>query len=278
MFQNLFLYILRITEIVLKRLKAILRDFGINPGRIIKSIIALPRFGRDFLELKRQAKRSSSISFAFGSLYPCLHDRKTSSGTVGGHYFHQDLYVAQKVFDNSPKTHIDVGSRVDGLVAHIASFREITVVDIRPLALPAHPNIRFIQADVMELRDSLHEYTDSLSCLHVNEHFGLGRYGDPICYDGYVKGFNSIKRMLRSGGKIYYSVPIGPQRIEFNAHRIFAVRTLLDLFRDDFRLDSFAYVDDKGELHRDIVVNEQEISRNFGCTYGCGIVEATKKR
>jgi SAM-dependent methyltransferase len=264
-------------EMTVKRLKAILRNSGIDLSRIIRSIIALPRFGRDLLELKRQAKRSSSISFAFGSLYPCLHDRRTSSGVAGGHYFHQDLYIAQKVFNNSPEKHIDVGSRVDGLVAHIASFREITVVDIRPLALPAHPNIRFIQANVMELHDSLRECTDSLSCLHANEHFGLGRYGDPICFDGYIKGFNNLKHMLRPGGKFYYSVPIGPQRIEFNAHRVLSVRTLLDLFQDDFRLDSFSYVDDKGDLHRDVVVNEREIGRNFGCTFGCGIFEATKK-
>lgn len=37
------------------------------------------------------------------------------------------------IFDSSPQRHLDVGSRIDGFVAHVASFREIEVIDIRPV-------------------------------------------------------------------------------------------------------------------------------------------------
>ena len=39
------------------------------------------------------------------------------------------------------KRHVDIGSRLDGFVAHVASFREIEVLDIRPLKVNKHKNI-----------------------------------------------------------------------------------------------------------------------------------------
>src|SRR5208283_2551263 len=109
-------------------------------------------------------------------------------------------------------------SRIDGFVAHVASFRSLIVLDLRPISTQIR-NIEFMQADLMKpIPDSLVELCDSLSCLHVLEHFGLGRYGDTIKYDGYVLGLDNLHRILRKGGKLYLSVPIGPQRIEFDAH------------------------------------------------------------
>ena len=57
-------------------------------------------------------------------LYPIINEFNDNSGTAKGHYFHQDLLVAQYIFKNKPKKHVDVGSRVDGFVAHVASFLE----------------------------------------------------------------------------------------------------------------------------------------------------------
>ena len=78
-----------------------------------------------------------------------------------------------------------------------------------------------------EIPPGLAESTDSLSCLHALEHFGLGRYGDPVDYDGYLKGFDNLYRILKPGGRLYFSVPMGPQRIEFDAHRVFSMAYLL---------------------------------------------------
>jgi hypothetical protein len=62
-----------------------------------------------------------------------LEDFADNAGVAKGHYFHQDLLVAKYIFEAKPERHIDVGSRVDGFVAHVASFREIEVLDVRPL-------------------------------------------------------------------------------------------------------------------------------------------------
>lgn len=171
---------------------------------------------------------------------------------------------------------MDVGSRIDGFVAHVASFREIEVIDIRKQKSSIQ-NIKFMCLDFMDnLNKSLFEYYDSVSCLHALEHFGLGRYGDSIIYDGHVRGLDNLHRLLTKNGKLYLSVPIGPQRIEFNAHRVFSVRYLLGLFEDKFKVDCFSYVSDNGDLHENSILTEENIFNKFGCYYGCGIFEMTK--
>lgn len=156
---------------------------------------------------------------------------------------------------------------------HMLPFREIHVLDIRPLQNITE-NIVFEQQDfMMPLKDSLKDCTDSLSCLHALEHFGLGRYGDQVDSEGYLKGLQSLSAMLRPGGVLYLSVPIGTQRVEFNAHRIFSVKYLLDLFKNDYQIERFSFVDDRGDLHEDVVLTESDIAQNYGCNYGCGIFE-----
>lgn len=92
--------------------------------------------------------------------------------------------VARAIHTAKPVKHVDIGSRVDGFVAHVASFREIEVFDVRPIST-AVPGVLFRQADLMDSPSLPADtegggYCDSLSCLHAIEHFGLGRYGDTV--------------------------------------------------------------------------------------------------
>lgn len=193
-----------------------------------------------------------------------------------GHYFHQDLFVAKKIFSANPERHIDIGSRTDGFVAHVAVFREIELIDIRDQNSKVS-NILFTKSDLMRLPDNMLDYCDSISALHSIEHFGLGRYGDPIDYYGHVKAIENIYSILQAGGVFYFAVPIGRQRIEFNAHRVFSVRYLLDLLDPMFKIDSFSYVDDKGDFFEHAELTKKEIESNYQCHYGCGIFELRKK-
>jgi len=249
--------------------------FGLNIKVLIHSILSLPWFFFCLSKFKKQSKAKQNI-FPYGKFYPCLVDKFDSGGTTKGHYFHQDLLVARRIFMNAPQTHYDVGSRVDGFVAHVASFRRIHVLDIRPLQSKTE-NIVFEQQDFMvPLKDSFKECTDSLSSLHALEHFGLGRYGDPVDYDGYLKGLENLYLMLKPNGKLYFSVPIGRQRIEFNGHRIFSVKYLFELFKNRYQIEHFSFVDDNGDLHEDVELTGSGIAENFGCIYGCGIFELRK--
>jgi hypothetical protein len=107
--------------------------------------------------------------------------------------FTRDLYVARLVNLAMPKKHLDIGSRTDGFVAHVASFREIELIDIRVINSNIK-NVVFRQANLMELPPDLIDYCDSISSLHAIEHFGLGRYGDPIDYFGHLKAINNITK------------------------------------------------------------------------------------
>jgi SAM-dependent methyltransferase len=245
-----------------------------SPKKFFQFLRHAPTFLSELSELKRQAKLSQH-NFPIARINPYPHEKKQQSGTAKGHYFHQDLLVARRIFESAPEKHVDVGSRVDGFVAHVAAFRPIEVLDIRPMDTQVR-NIQFKQADLISPPSDMQDYCDSLSCLHAIEHFGLGRYGDPIDFEGHIKGLNSLYTILKPGGTLYLSCPIGPQRIEFNAHRVFAVKYLLLLLEDRFKLRHFSYVDDRGDLHENVELLDEQINTNYGCHYGCGIFELEK--
>ncbi|WP_374521557.1 DUF268 domain-containing protein [Hydrogenophaga sp.] len=197
--------------------------FGLDPQRLIRSIRGLPAFLND-----RAAFRKAFAGEM--KLKPCLHDRYEEGGATKSEYFWQDLLVARAIYQANPLKHVDIGSRVDGFVAHVASFRECEVFDVRPINTTV-PGVIFRQADLMD-QNSLpitddDGYCDSLSCLHTLEHFGLGRYGDPINPQGYKLGLTNMSKLLRPGGTFYLSTPIGHERVEFNANWVFDPRSIV---------------------------------------------------
>jgi len=214
--------------------------------------------------------------FLITNNFPCTKDKFLSSGISSGHYFHQDIFVAREIFKAQPIRHIDVGSRIDGFIAHLAVFREVEVFDIRPLENDIK-NVVFKQADFMKTDLLYEDYCDSISCLHTIEHFGLGRYGDEIDPNGHLKGFKAISGMLKSKGTFYFSVPMGPNRIEFNAHRIFGLKYLINWIQVEFDIMKFAYIDDYGCLKEDVKLNNDLIENNCNCSHGCAIFVLKKK-
>jgi hypothetical protein len=247
--------------------------FGINVRRFLTACFGLPSFLRTRQQFLKQARGRSE--FTLGKLYPCLGEANDPGGSIS-QYFLQDLHVATLISKRNPDLHVDVGSRIDGFVANVASFRPIEVFDIRPLR-PCHPNILFKQADLMDPSFLVKDYCDSLSCLHALEHFGLGRYGDSISYDGHLLGLRNLSKMLKAGGTLYLSVPIGPQRIEFNAHRVFNVRYILDLLSAQYNLRSFSYINESPHFFPEQPLEPRLIETNFDCSYGVGIFEAEKR-
>tara|TARA_Y100000739_G_scaffold229735_1_gene245773 strand:+ start:3836 stop:4624 length:789 start_codon:yes stop_codon:yes gene_type:complete len=243
-----------------KYLARFLISFGFRQN-LINSLINLPRYFRD---KKSWLKQGGKINKEF----LMLNDFFSESGVCSGDYFHQDLLVAKLIHQNKPKKHIDVGSRIDGFVAHVASFREIEVIDIRALSMENHENIKFLKFDITEKFQF--PKTDSLSCLHAIEHFGLGRYGDRINTLGYLLALDNLISMLEKDGVFYISFPIGrANEVHFNSQRVFNPNYFLNLklVKKNLNLIRFDYVNQKGDLNcqkniLDFLDNEK---------YGCGI-------
>jgi hypothetical protein len=196
---------------------------GVDPQRFLRSLRGIPAYMRDWFAFRKGF--SGEMIFK-----PCLHDRYEEGGVTKSEYFWQDLLVARSIHEVKPNKHVDIGSRVDGFVAHVASFREIEVFDVRPIDTVV-PGVIFRQLDLMnkDMLPSTTElgYCDSVSCLHAIEHFGLGRYGDPINPTGYQKGITNMAQFLQPGGKFYLSTPIGKERVEFNANWVFDPRNII---------------------------------------------------
>jgi hypothetical protein len=117
-----------------------------------------------------------------------------------------------------------------------------------------------------------------VSCLHALEHFGLGRYGDPVDPDGWLNGLKSLATVVNEGGLLYLSVPIGIQRIEFNAHRVFSPETILRAAENWFEFCGFSYVNDEGDFFSLGSVAEGQMPADIKkMDYGCGIFTFRKK-
>lgn len=199
-----------------------LLQFGFDYNRPIKFFRSIPRYVMNIFSFKKAYNGKFE-------LLPCLHDWYEEGGNAKSEYFLQDLHIARLIFKNNPVNHLDIGSSVEGFVAHVASFRMIEVLDVRPINSNI-PGIVFKQMDLSKpVELSSYEKYDSISCLHALEHFGLGRYGDPIDVDGHIKGIENMSKLLSKGGNFYLSVPIGIERVEFNANRVFKPESIISI-------------------------------------------------
>jgi hypothetical protein len=253
-------------------LRAILRNSGVRPRRLAAAIRGWRRYVRDRATFRRL---SGARGMPWGDELPMLTEWDEPSGGLGA-YFFQDLCVARWIREDNPLRHVDVGSRIDGFIGHLAVFREVEVIDIRPPP-GGIPGVAFHQLDLMEeLPEKWVGSTDSLSCLHTIEHFGLGRYGDPLDPAGHLKGLDRLKRMVKPGGVLYVSTPIGPERVEFNAHRVFAAKTLIGWFADGWSIERFAVVGDDVRLRENVEWQGDAAETHFGCQMGVGILAARR--
>jgi hypothetical protein len=260
---------------LLKKIKTIFDLFGINLIKLFSNLLLFPSYIIDFSNFYILSKKNNSkFKFAF---FPILDDKYAQSGSTKGHYFTQDLYVAQEIYSEKPIKHIDIGSRIDGFVAHVAAFREIEVIDIRPVELNIE-NIKFLQLDFSkDLSLDFHEYSDSISCLHTLEHFGLGRYGDKIDPDSFKKGLTNLHSLCKKGGSFHFSVPLGENVVFFNAHRTFTFKYLFELLDPLFDVKSLSVIDDAGNFHKKISLSDERIRFNFNSKYGCAIFHLIRK-
>lgn len=212
-----------------------------NEDERIKALEEL--YSEDKAEYTRQRGSDTQFPIVENDQLIILKECLGNAGGVGG-YFFQDMWAAREIFRSNVKSVFDIGSRVDGYVAHLLSMEvQVTLLDIRPLPKKVE-GINFIQADAMDLSNIPDNSIETLSSLCALEHFGLGRYGDPVDYNGWKKALHAIKRKIKVGGTFYLSVPVGNEdRVQFNAHRIFKPITIINEMLPELELHEFSYID-----------------------------------
>ncbi len=244
----------------MRTVKRIVRHLLLRPlaaGSFLRSTARLPRFIAQWAAYRR----SSAERVEIGDWYPCLDDR-TKTTPFDAHYFYQSAWAAAKIAESRTAKHVDVGSQIN-LIAPLAGFVEVEFVDLRPLEATL-PRLRSVAGSILAL-----PYRDgsvwSLSSLHVIEHVGLGRYSDPIDPEGTKKACAELCRVLAPGGSLYLSTPVGRERVEFNAHRVYNPGTIIR-YCAGLTLDDFSCVDDSGAYRQHV---DTAVCGNF--SYGAGL-------
>jgi Caenorhabditis protein of unknown function, DUF268 len=234
----------------------------LDPRRIA-SVIRLPGFFAAWIRYRRMAGGGNA---RFADLWPCLMDR-VSHTPFDPHYFYQAAWMARNLAIENPPLHVDVGSDI-GMLGVLSAYVPLLFVDYRPLRVHQE-GLTPIAGDITRLpfADSS---VSSLSSLHVIEHIGLGRYGDPIDPSGCFTGLHELERVLARGGRLYLSTPVGRERVCFNAHRVFATRTILNAL-PNLKVVRFGLVNDQG-----VFANACKFSLADNLSYGCGMFVMTK--
>jgi SAM-dependent methyltransferase len=237
-------------------------DAVVPRRQVAGALRALPRFLRE----RRTYEQLSGQRLAVTDDYPQLLDR-TQASPFDPHYTYQDAWAAREIHCRSPARHVDVGSRITFVVG-LTAFMPVTFIDVRPLDA-AMPNLEPRTGSVLDLPFE-DRSVESLSCLHVAEHIGLGRYGDPLDPAGTRKAALELQRVLAPGGHLYFAVPVGAPRTQFNAHRVLDPLEVPRMF-PELTLGAFSGVDDDGRWHPEL-----EPADLAGSRWGCGFYLFTR--
>lgn len=235
----------------------------IDPVAAARSIPSYLRYGRDWFRYGRMegAEKRRIIDSA-----PVMGE-STSTTPFDRHYFYQDIWAARKIRESGAADHVDVASRID-LVGFLTAICRVTFVDIRPLMVEL-PNFRSVKGSILALPFADASVT-SLSCLHVAEHIGLGRYGDPLNPAGTMQACRELARVLAPEGNLYFSCPVGVPRLCFNAHRIHSPARILEYF-SGLTLIEFSGIDDQRRFLPNCPVGTLEHA-----DYACGLFHFAK--
>ncbi|MCK4374302.1 MAG: DUF268 domain-containing protein [Candidatus Brocadiae bacterium] len=237
----------------------------LGPRRALRALSLYGQFRSD-LRAYRSLPGAEPIESA--DLWPFLFD-KTDTTPFDAQYFYQDSWAARRILATHPPYHVDVGSRVD-FAGILSAAMPIIFLDIRPLVVSLS-NFRSVAGSILQL-----PFADgglpSLSCLHVIEHIGLGRYGDPFDPEGTKKAARELGRVLAVGGSLFVGVPVGRERVCFNAHRVHSPQTILRYF-EDLTLVEFSCLVGEGIFHEGVDPYRTDLGKS-----ACGLFWFKKER
>ena len=230
-----------------------------------RCLISVPKEVIDFYQSYR-AFRAEHKGKEHIALRPILFQRNVDSKS-DAHYVIQSWWASFRIRELATSLHVDVSSNV-GFVAQLAAMVPVEFYEFNPpkLALP-RLSIKKASLERLPFPDNS---IQSLSCLHVLEHIGLGRYGDPIEPTGMERACQELSRVIKQGGHLFVSFPVGRERIEFNSQRVIDPLRAASLF-PSLTLVEFSMVNDQ----REYVENVDPCSAQSQ-EYACGLYHLVK--
>ena len=246
---------------------------------ILKAI--LPKFAFEFIVYWHKSRKNKSSEFFekefklfttkiadnrficnWADVVPCLKDA-TATTPFEPHYTYHPAWAARMLAKSMPEKHVDISSSTQFIVI-ASAFVPIEFYDYRPAALTLS-GLDCKRGDLTALPFADNSIP-SLSCMHVIEHIGLGRYADPIDPQSDIKAMSELNRVLAKGGQLLFVVPIaGIAKIEFNAHRIYTYEMILKSF-SNLKLENFALITDD-QKYIENATKELSDKQTWGC--GC---------
>ena len=212
-----------------------------------------------FVELAGSAPRLPARTV---DLNPQLSDR-ASVTPIDRHYTYHPAWAARILARTRPNKHVDISSIVNFCVI-ASAFVPIEFYDFRPAPIKLDGLI----TDAADLT-KLHFPSDSiasLSCMHVIEHIGLGRYGDPLDPDGDLKAISELVRVVAPGGDLLVATPVGQPRVAFNAHRVYDHEAFARYFAP-LELVEFTLIEEHGEGGLVVAPPVERVRAEY---YACG--------
>ena len=146
---------------------------------------------KQFLVLSKSSQKRFDLSWE--DRYPCVHDKIAFSG-FDTHYIYHIAWAARILSKIQPKSHIDISSSLY-FSTMLSAFIPTEFYDFHKADITLS-NLKAGTTDLLTLQFSTNSI-ESLSCMHVIEHIGLGRYGDLLDYDGDLKAMKELKRVFK---------------------------------------------------------------------------------
>ncbi len=212
-------------------------------------------------DMRAYRRMEGAEPIRFADLSPVFFQRNASVN-VDPQYFHAHIWTLSRLLNTPPAEHVDVASSY-AFVGLLTCLTRVRYVEFNPPAV-VPKNMEVIEGSLLDLPFADGQVA-SLSCLHAAEHVGLGRYGDPLDPHGTRKAAAELARILAPGGNLFFGVPIGRPRVQFNGQRVHAASQIVSYF-PGLDLTEYSGVLDGGAYVENIALDALD-----DCFGGCGL-------
>lgn len=159
-------------------------------------------------------------------------DRLLETGECVGYSSDPHMITLLRQFPIKDKSVVVIGSvhpLYEAIVARMGGIP--STVEFRKI----HHNIPGLNTYTVDEAQTMNLQFDCGITISALEHDGLGRYGDPIDPLGDLKTMKSYKKIIKTGGLMFLSVPVGQDAVCWNSHRIYG-RIRLPLLLDGWKI------------------------------------------